>query len=67
MLSTYNNSVALYQVTSRLALCTAFQHEQKILVTMPMFGEIFGQIGQDPSVSKSTWLHVDIFQFFIID
>ena len=29
-----------------------------------MSGEIFGIIGQDPSVSKSNQLHVDIFRFF---
>ena len=28
--------------------------------------DIFGIIGQDPSVPKSNWLHVDIFQFFFI-
>ena len=26
-----------------------------------------GIIGQNPSVSKSNWLHVVIFQFFFID
>ena len=30
-------------------------------------GRFLGTIGQDPSVSKSTWLHVDIIQFFFIN
>ena len=27
--------------------------------------KILGIIGQDPTVSKSNWLHVDIFRFFL--
>ena len=30
-------------------------------------GRFLGINGQDPSVSKSNWLHVDIFRLFFID
>ena len=30
-------------------------------------GESLGKIGRDPSVSKSNWLQVDIFQVFFND
>jgi hypothetical protein len=29
-------------------------------------GKFLGIVGQDPSDSKSNWLHVDIFYFFFI-
>ena len=29
-------------------------------------GRFLGIVGRDPSVSKTSWLHVDIFQFLFI-
>ena len=40
---------------------------QNIVPHNSVFKEIFGHLGQDPSVSKSNHLHVVMFRFFYID
>ena len=52
------------EVDAKVLLLPKSQNSKLQFLSSSMSGEILGIIGQDPSVSKSNQLHVDIFRFF---